>query len=661
MKVKISQPLAIHESGARSLNEDFIFPIHSQANPEERLFVVCDGEGGPNAGEVAAKLVALSFAKYFASSPPKGNVTQIYLDGALQTAEEALSAYKESHPESLGMATTLALLHIGDEQITVGWVGNTHIYQFSKIGGQLSSPSQEKGDSKALITGKDNPQSLFVRTFPIQDLRTGDLFFLATDGISDQIDNEGLSEILAGGEQNSTEAIIADISSKLEGSAQDNYSGYLIQVGKLTVETPVDQEPAAAAAVGGDSAPEPTAGSGNFIRNAFMGLIVVVILGLIGVLIWTSNTDPYTKAMAGGTEAFEAGDFTTAMDSFSRAYNLASNQEDAARALEENQHARNALATIKGGNPSRGIDFYLDAAGEFLRNGNNLDAIRSWENARLRAEEDSIPDPRLMAMRQAIAQAYLKEGRAAYDLIDESEGAADMAKEYFQKGLALNEELADSVKVDAELLADASDRLDILQTGNAEEQTLASGQTQSRGLGPAQEQETSASNARKAAPQTQSRSVNPSETSSTRSNARVAPTRSALDGPTLSAAEKTELNKNLATGKRLFTQAKDAESDFLYKTSAEKLEASGPMIDGAGAYLLSYLYHMGKGVAADEQKALRYAQLSARKNWPAGQYYYAYLLLERQNPRDTLTALQSLQAAANQNYLDAERLLQTLR
>ncbi|MEL6652889.1 MAG: hypothetical protein AAFQ87_18970, partial [Bacteroidota bacterium] len=84
-------------------------------------------------------------------------------------------------------------------------------------------------------------------------------------------------------------------------------------------------------------------------------------------------------------------------------------------------------------------------------------------------------------------------------------------------------------------------------------------------------------------------------------------------------------------------------------------------LDGPGSYMLAYMFHMGLGVAKDEAKALQYAQKSALKNWPAGHFLYAHLLLARANPRDTLTAKASLERAASQNYPDAIYRLQQLR
>ena len=54
MKLQIFHPQAIHELGNRENQEDAIYPEAGTANTECRVFVVCDGMGGLEKGEVAS-------------------------------------------------------------------------------------------------------------------------------------------------------------------------------------------------------------------------------------------------------------------------------------------------------------------------------------------------------------------------------------------------------------------------------------------------------------------------------------------------------------------------------------------------------------------------------------------------------------------------------
>ena len=53
MKIEISQPQAIWELGQRDNQEDSIFPAFGKATDDDRLFILCDGMGGHEHGEVA--------------------------------------------------------------------------------------------------------------------------------------------------------------------------------------------------------------------------------------------------------------------------------------------------------------------------------------------------------------------------------------------------------------------------------------------------------------------------------------------------------------------------------------------------------------------------------------------------------------------------------
>ena len=56
MIITIGKPCAITEKGGRSNNEDSIYPLPEQVTLDQKLFMVCDGVGGAEKGEVASSL-----------------------------------------------------------------------------------------------------------------------------------------------------------------------------------------------------------------------------------------------------------------------------------------------------------------------------------------------------------------------------------------------------------------------------------------------------------------------------------------------------------------------------------------------------------------------------------------------------------------------------
>ena len=67
MNITIDKPLFLNEKGKRKNNEDCIFPSPNKATENDTLFLVCDGIGGLDKGEVASSLACISFAEYFAN------------------------------------------------------------------------------------------------------------------------------------------------------------------------------------------------------------------------------------------------------------------------------------------------------------------------------------------------------------------------------------------------------------------------------------------------------------------------------------------------------------------------------------------------------------------------------------------------------------------
>ena len=58
MDIRISSPQGFSEIGQKTNQEDSMFPDSCTASEKQRVFIVCDGLGGHEHGEVASKCVA---------------------------------------------------------------------------------------------------------------------------------------------------------------------------------------------------------------------------------------------------------------------------------------------------------------------------------------------------------------------------------------------------------------------------------------------------------------------------------------------------------------------------------------------------------------------------------------------------------------------------
>ena len=248
--MKLGMPYALNEIGGRSNQEDSIFPVKGEANESTRLFLVCDGMGGHENGEVASGLVCSTFGKLLANVDHEGFTVEMFLD-ALNEAYDALDR-EDPDPQSMRkMGTTLTFLHLNDHEVVVAHMGdsrvyhvrpseqNAIIYQSSDhslvnelVRAEIITPEEALTHprrnviTRAMQPKLDPRHKADVRTF--NDVQAGDYFFLCSDGVLESVSNDALVEILR--------RDVADVE-KIEAvkalcaaSSRDNFSAYLVPV-----------------------------------------------------------------------------------------------------------------------------------------------------------------------------------------------------------------------------------------------------------------------------------------------------------------------------------------------------------------------------------------------------------------------------------------------
>ena len=95
-----------------------------------KLFIVCDGVGGHNAGEVASRMAVEQIYSYFKNN---GFLLPLeLLSNAFYFANEKIVKQAESNPHLQGMATTCVCLFIINGLAYYGSVGDSRIYQLKE-------------------------------------------------------------------------------------------------------------------------------------------------------------------------------------------------------------------------------------------------------------------------------------------------------------------------------------------------------------------------------------------------------------------------------------------------------------------------------------------------------------------------------------------------
>ena len=120
MKISVYPPLSILEIGQRSNQEDAI------SQWDNRLFVLCDGMGGHEKGEVASQTVCQSLARWFEENVKDDCFTDDQFHSALEFAYSELDKFDDESLKKMG--TTFTLLYIHNKGITAAHIGDSRIY-----------------------------------------------------------------------------------------------------------------------------------------------------------------------------------------------------------------------------------------------------------------------------------------------------------------------------------------------------------------------------------------------------------------------------------------------------------------------------------------------------------------------------------------------------
>lgn len=253
MKIKIYQPLAIHELGKRANQEDSIYPIEGKATENDRLFLLCDGMGGHEHGEVASQSICKSLSSFLLQhAVASEGLEDKLLSDALAYAYEELDKLAIAG-DSRQMGTTLTLLyfhsngctaaHIGDSRIyhlrpsshTILYKSRDHslVYDLYQAGEltyeEMKTFPQKNVITRAMIAGdKNHPKPDVIH---ISDILPGDYFYICSDGMLEQMEDEELLDVFVANarDEEKRQMLISETSDN-----KDNHSAYIVHIKEVS-------------------------------------------------------------------------------------------------------------------------------------------------------------------------------------------------------------------------------------------------------------------------------------------------------------------------------------------------------------------------------------------------------------------------------------------
>ncbi len=250
--MKIFQPQAMHQLGKRDNQEDAIFPKLGNATENDRLFIVCDGMGGHESGEVASNSICQSIS-YFLKDVNPDTFSGEDFKKALKYAFDELDKLDQNPDNPRKMGTTLTFLYLGNNSALIAHIGDSRVYQLRRHkkgtmsilhrtedhslvndlyrAGVITEEETKTHPRRNVITRAIQPnleERPKATVFETKNVREGDYFFLCSDGVLESIDDHILKRIL---ESNSSdEDKIEEIKKRCDGNSKDNNSAYLVRI-----------------------------------------------------------------------------------------------------------------------------------------------------------------------------------------------------------------------------------------------------------------------------------------------------------------------------------------------------------------------------------------------------------------------------------------------
>jgi protein phosphatase len=227
---------------ARSANEDSYW-VHSP------LFVLADGMGGAQAGEVASQTAVGVFSDQGGLPDGPGTYEQ-RLAALVAQANGRVYAQAQSDDQFAGMGTTLTVAYVGEDDLAIAHVGDSRFYvlrdgeleqltdDHSLVGelvrrGQISAEEAEDHPQRSIITralGIEGEVVVDHFSWPVRD---GDIFLLCSDGLTGMVSDARVAEIL--GEAPSLVVAAQQlVAAANEAGGRDNITVILFRVEDVT-------------------------------------------------------------------------------------------------------------------------------------------------------------------------------------------------------------------------------------------------------------------------------------------------------------------------------------------------------------------------------------------------------------------------------------------
>lgn len=229
----------------RENNEDACFVI-----PSHNVYIVADGVGGNNSGEVASRTAVSEIAKLVNETGMDGYKTPEdifgFFSAIMENVNRQIYRMGMESPENRGMATTAVVAYIRGNTAYVVNIGDSRAYLFrdNKMGqitrdhtyvnelidkGVITEDEAENHEQKNVITKALGTENFAEPDFYKVSVSRDDILMLCSDGLYGEVTGNGIAEILGSG-KNMTDTCNDLVEEALRAGGRDNITVVCLKI-----------------------------------------------------------------------------------------------------------------------------------------------------------------------------------------------------------------------------------------------------------------------------------------------------------------------------------------------------------------------------------------------------------------------------------------------
>jgi serine/threonine protein phosphatase PrpC len=201
--LRVAEQYAVTDTGRqRRANEDSLLT-------RSPLFVVADGMGGAQAGEVASRIAVESFQ----GGLPGDSQPELELAALAQAANSRIHELSHANAEQAGMGTTLTAVYVGEQEVAIAHVGDSRAYCLREGGllrltddhslvdellrqGRLTPEEAVEHPQRSVITRALGPEGSVEVDTRCFRARAGDVYLLCSDGLTTMLIEDEIEALL---------------------------------------------------------------------------------------------------------------------------------------------------------------------------------------------------------------------------------------------------------------------------------------------------------------------------------------------------------------------------------------------------------------------------------------------------------------------------------